>query len=268
MNNNTQRPMTSKERYDKWMSNPANLEKRKDYLRVWRDNNRDRDNSAQRDRRLIDRQEKIDLNLGNACDVYINSCLCCQSLKFGKDKNDMFVCHICKTRIVSFAKYSPNKSWFGQCKQCGICFNPFFTDIVSKYKMTYVCSESCRSEYRHNAKKSQKDKSSKGHRARAKKYGSFYIHFDVRLIYQRDGYKCKMCGVKVVKGHNNRGEYRKNLASIDHIIPLSMGGPHSPENCQTLCVECNSKKGNAIQPYQLSIFHNSHAPQAYVFPQQ
>lgn len=51
-------------------------------------------------------------------------------------------------------------------------------------------------------------------------------------IYKRDGYRCKMCGVK---------SDGKNL-EIDHIIPISKGGTSESYNLQTLCKECNKKK--------------------------
>lgn len=33
------------------------------------------------------------------------------------------------------------------------------------------------------------------------------------------------------------------LMTKDHIIPKSLGGPDKLDNLQTMCVECNSKKG-------------------------
>src|SRR3989338_6710803 len=48
-------------------------------------------------------------------------------------------------------------------------------------------------------------------------------------IWQRDGFRCKKCGVQ------------KNL-SIDHIKPESNGGDLSESNLQTLCRSCNSSK--------------------------
>lgn len=54
-----------------------------------------------------------------------------------------------------------------------------------------------------------------------------------KLVYERDGYKCKLCGSDT------------NL-SIDHIIPISKGGKTEINNLQTLCISCNKKKANKI----------------------
>ena len=52
-------------------------------------------------------------------------------------------------------------------------------------------------------------------------------------VYERDGYACVTCGTP------------DNL-SIDHVIPWSRGGPDHPDNYQTLCRPCNSRKGNRV----------------------
>lgn len=56
-------------------------------------------------------------------------------------------------------------------------------------------------------------------------------------IFSRDGYECLRCWVK------------DNL-TIDHIIPLSKGGTNRMGNMQTLCMGCNSDKGNNIVDYR------------------
>ena len=56
------------------------------------------------------------------------------------------------------------------------------------------------------------------------------------LIYKRDGYRCCKCGVSSRYAH----------LEIDHIIPISKGGKSTYDNLQTLCHDCNVKKGNKL----------------------
>lgn len=56
-------------------------------------------------------------------------------------------------------------------------------------------------------------------------------------IYERDGYKCRHCGIN--------GRFNKSVQlEIDHIIPISKGGKTTYDNLQTLCHRCNMEKGN------------------------
>lgn len=57
-----------------------------------------------------------------------------------------------------------------------------------------------------------------------------------KKILQRDGYKCKKCGVSTKEEANL-------LLEVDHILPLSKGGLTTEDNLQTLCWKCNRKKG-------------------------
>lgn len=52
-----------------------------------------------------------------------------------------------------------------------------------------------------------------------------------REILERDAYRCQVCG-----------DWHQLV--IDHIRPRSKGGLTVPENLQTLCNRCNSKKGS------------------------
>ena len=56
-------------------------------------------------------------------------------------------------------------------------------------------------------------------------------------IMRRDGYKCVCCGKEKGRGRGVRLE-------IDHILSFSMRGVTNVENSQTLCKECNGRKGN------------------------
>ena len=61
-------------------------------------------------------------------------------------------------------------------------------------------------------------------------------------VYERENWTCYICGCKVVKSNT----YRKDMATIDHIIPLTKGGGHLYSNVKTCCHSCNSKKKDKI----------------------
>ena len=87
-----------------------------------------------------------------------------------------------------------------------------------------------------------------------KKNGTFYLSKDIWdsickvergkvsnkmrfAIYQRDNNRCRYCG-------------RRNVVlEVDHIIPIAKGGKSTMDNLQTLCHDCNVKKGDKIQYY-------------------
>ena len=57
-----------------------------------------------------------------------------------------------------------------------------------------------------------------------------------KAIFERDNNTCQYCGKKK----------RKDKLTIDHVIPLSKGGAHGPENIVTACRPCNSRKWNHL----------------------
>lgn len=57
-----------------------------------------------------------------------------------------------------------------------------------------------------------------------------------RLIYERAEGRCELCGRKILFEE----------MTIDHIIPLSMGGIDSISNLSSTCEPCNIFKGNIL----------------------
>lgn len=51
-------------------------------------------------------------------------------------------------------------------------------------------------------------------------------------ILERDNFKCRKCN----------WFFPESKLEVDHIIPLSQGGPDTDENKQTLCVNCHAEK--------------------------
>jgi HNH endonuclease len=76
---------------------------------------------------------------------------------------------------------------------------------------------------------------------RARKRGARVEPFRATGIYERDGWKCGICGERVSK---RLVHPHPRSASIDHIVPLSQGGEHSPANVQMAHLRCNLRKGD------------------------
>ena len=68
-------------------------------------------------------------------------------------------------------------------------------------------------------------------------------HVSLETIIRRDKGICGLCGEAVDLTAEPRS---RRSPSIDHIVPLSLGGEHSYENCQLAHHSCNSKKGNRV----------------------
>lgn len=60
-------------------------------------------------------------------------------------------------------------------------------------------------------------------------------------IAERDEWRCHLCGVDV----DPEVSWPHPMSpSLDHVVPLSLGGPHAPENVRLAHLRCNSAKGN------------------------
>ena len=60
------------------------------------------------------------------------------------------------------------------------------------------------------------------------------VKFSRHNIYMRDGNRCQYCGRR----------FSTSDLSLDHVIPLSRGGPSNWDNIVCACLPCNVKKGN------------------------
>jgi 5-methylcytosine-specific restriction protein A len=59
-----------------------------------------------------------------------------------------------------------------------------------------------------------------------------------KYVFNRDKYQCQSCG---------QTNLETNL-TIDHIIPLALGGQNDISNLQTLCFSCNQQKKHHLDP--------------------
>lgn len=85
-----------------------------------------------------------------------------------------------------------------------------------------------------NPERWRKLRAASSQRRRARLAGVPQEPIDRDLLYQRDGGKCGLCGRKVAK---------RDL-SLDHIIPIMAGGPHTYANVQLAHTNCNKRRGH------------------------
>jgi hypothetical protein len=65
-----------------------------------------------------------------------------------------------------------------------------------------------------------------------------------KRVFERDGYRCRHCGGQVQLGGYRKGGALtpEQVATVDHVVPLSADGTSRKENLQTLCLRCNMRK--------------------------
>lgn len=121
------------------------------------------------------------------------------------------------------------------CAHCGKQYQP-----VSGKQRIY-CGPKCakrakKNKQRYEARRGQQAR----RRIRQRKPRGAAVVYRAR-IFERDGWKCQLCGKKVDK---SLVWPHPMSATLDHIVPLANGGAHVPENCQLAHFICNSTKSN------------------------
>lgn len=117
------------------------------------------------------------------------------------------------------------------CRGCGTSWVQY-----AKRDDSDLCSACTKMKWRMN------------HRKRAKHYGVAYEFIDPHRVFAADGYRCQLCERKT------RGSFpNPRSPTIDHIIPMSVGGPHLRHNVQTACFRCNTRKHNGAANDQLRL---------------
>lgn len=119
--------------------------------------------------------------------------------------------------------------------ECAVCGKKFST----YNKTARTCSKECSEIYRKKARAKRREK--------RKRMNGQYEQIDLKELFKRDKGVCHICGgvcdyndfvlkdgAKVVGG---------NYPSIDHIVPLSIGGSHTWDNVGLAHMRCNARRG-------------------------
>lgn len=66
------------------------------------------------------------------------------------------------------------------------------------------------------------------------------VGFSYRAVHERDDWTCAYCG----RGVSRTPPCEALLATVDHILPVSRGGPSTWTNLVSACKECNNRKAD------------------------
>lgn len=121
----------------------------------------------------------------------------------------------------------------GHCRRCGNCY------CVPKTVAPGFCSAAC--------SRRQLRKRLKAHR-RARTGRS--QDFTLREIAERDGWCCHLCGGKVP---DRQYAARDDDPTLDHLVPVSKGGPHARDNVALAHNRCNWERGDTDLEFQLRL---------------
>ena len=110
-------------------------------------------------------------------------------------------------------------------KQCPVCGKTFVLNFMVNTRL--YCCNSCGGKAAKRVR-------------RARKKASVIETFSFAQVCERDNWICGICGKKI----NKRLKYPNPMSvSLDHIIPLALGGTHERRNVQPAHLSCNSRKG-------------------------
>jgi 5-methylcytosine-specific restriction endonuclease McrA len=81
----------------------------------------------------------------------------------------------------------------------------------------------------------------KDHRSRARHFGVAYEPINAAGVMQRDNWMCHLCDEHI----DSALRYPEQMsASLDHVIPMSKGGPHTYDNVRASHWLCNVLKSD------------------------
>ena len=111
-------------------------------------------------------------------------------------------------------------------------------------RLQSICSPECLPIYK--TEKLLESRYVSGARRRALKYG---VDFDETInresVFKSELGKCYLCQIETHLEHISEG-YEPNLATVDHVMPISKGGPHTWGNVRNCCLKCNITKHDRV----------------------
>ena len=120
----------------------------------------------------------------------------------------------------------------GTCAQCGSMF------VRPAHYVADTCSAQC------------SKRRAKYHRRSLKRTSSGGETFTLREIAERDHWRCHLCNGAVP---DREYKARDRDPTLDHLLPVSLGGEHTRANVALAHNRCNWERGNELIEVQLRL---------------
>lgn len=130
-----------------------------------------------------------------------------------------------RARALSSLRNAPTPK---TCRGCGVQFSTVYGHSHARY-----CGVACAIR---NGRA--------GRRRRLRKARVIGVVVGRIAVFERDGWRCHWC--KEETPREFIGSVHPRAPVLDHVMPISRGGRHTPDNVVCACNSCNSKKGNAM----------------------
>jgi hypothetical protein len=121
---------------------------------------------------------------------------------------------------------------------CSVCGKPVQRGVKADRRP--VCSVTCRSLLSGHSIETTGYSWATCAATRARAAGATVVElFDRETVFERDRWTCRICLEPVDRMAD---PLHPSSPTVDHIVPLSQGGPHTLANAQCACLGCNSAK--------------------------
>ena len=168
------------------------------------------------------------------CRVWSGTCRGCGGLFVGRTADQRHCNRLCRERR-SKGRTTPVLET-RRCQQCDEDFT------CNSNSTRCYCTEQCAKRRRRT--------DGRHYRERARKAGVAYEPVRKAKVFARDKWRCGICKRKV----SPKLTYPHPMsASLDHMLPMSLGGSHTYANVQCSHLQCNVDKRNAGSGEQLAL---------------
>lgn len=173
----------------------------------------------------------------------VRRCRVCATDISERGRKAIYCGRFCGERAAGFHLLGPSVLRRCALPECGVEFESFRgrTRCCSEIHVKRLWNRESRADGRQRPTPWNDARRDAYHRRRALKSGSSVgPRFANADVFERDGWVCGLCDEPVPP----EAVYPDPLsASLDHVVPLSLGGAHSLENVQLSHLRCNVRKG-------------------------